>query len=162
MNIDSIISNTLIDFNARLWTSNTRSFCGRIFRDIVGESGIIPTIPITGDKYGEVLKDKKYDAQCFFDVLPGGEMIGMMEKNTVRVMLMVDLARLYPTSTRIEATELAKKEVFNLLSCNFDSIANFISGRTAFSDYEFKGVNISDVSPHYLFRFECISYNTND
>jgi hypothetical protein len=161
MNIDTIIADTLIDLNARLWVINTRLFSGRIFRNNVNENGIIPTVTTSDDKYIEVLKDKKYDAQCFFDVLPEGQMIGAMEKNTVRAMFMVNLTKLYPTSTRTEATELAKKEAFNLLSCNFDLVSSGISGRTAFDDYYFEGKDIADMSPHFLFRYDCISFNTN-
>lgn len=161
MNIDTIIADTLTDLNARLWASNTKLYSGRIFRNFVNESGIIPTVTTANDKYVEVLKDKRYDVQCFFDVLPNGEMIGTMEKNVIRAMFMVNLTALYPTSTRAEATELAKKEVFNLLSCNFDQVTGFISGRTSFADYDFVGKELADMSPHFLFRFDLISFNTN-
>lgn len=162
--IDILIDNTIVDFNARLWTTNVKSFYGRIFRnEVLTENGlkIVPEISIDGKSYVEVLKDNRYDAQCFFDVLPDGSMIGMMEKNIIRVMFMVNLVKLYPTSTRAEATELAKKEVLNLLSCNFDEVTGFVSGRTAFSDYYFEGKDLADMSPHFLFRYDCLSYNTN-
>ena len=162
--IDIVIDDTLVDINARLWITNVNSFYGRIFRnDILTERGlkIVPEISLDGKSYKEVLKDNRFDAQCFFDVLPSGDMIGTMEKNTVRAMFMVNLIKLYPALTRTEASQSAKEEVFDLLSCNFDSVTGFISGRTAFFDYEFKGMDISDMSPHYLFRFDCISWNVN-
>jgi hypothetical protein len=162
--IDILIDNLLVDLTARLWTTNVNLFSGRIFRnEVLTENGlkIVPEIYIDGNDYKDVLKDDRYDAQCFFDVLPSGEMIGTMEKNTVRAMFMVNLIKLYPTLLRNEATESAKKDVFDILSCNFDNVSGFVSGRTAFSDYEFKGNDVSDMSPHYLFRFDCVSYNVN-
>lgn len=162
--VDILIDATIVDFTARLWIGKINSFYGRIFRnEVLTDSGlkIVPEVSIDGKSYVEVLKDDRKDAQCFFDVLPEGDMVGAMEKNTIRAMFMVNLVALYPTLTRNEATETAKKEVFDILSGNFDSISGFISGRTAFSDYYFPGLDLADMSPHFLFRFDCISYNTN-
>ena len=162
--VDIVIDAALSDFNNRLWVSNNRSFYGRVFRnETYSETGtkIIPEISVDGKSYTEVLKDNSLDAQCFFDVLPSREMIKTMEKNTVRVMFMVNLTALYPALTRTEATETVERDVFNILSSNFDDVSILVSGRTAFSDYKFDGKDIADMSPHYLFRFDCISYNVN-
>lgn len=162
--IDILIDSILSDFTSRLWISNARLFYGRIFRnEVLTENGlrIVPEVSTNGRNYTETLKDNTIDAQCFFDVLPDAEMIGMMEKNTVRCLFMVDLSKLHPELSRTEATQTVKKEVLNILTCNFDEVDSLVSGRTAFSDYYFQGVDLADMSPHYLFRYDCISYNTN-
>jgi len=161
--IDILIDSVISDLTSRLWTSNIRLFYGRIFRnEVLTENGlrIVPEVSINGRNYKETLKDNTIDSQCFFDVLPESEQIGMMEKNTVRVMFMVNLDKLYPDLTRTEATETVSKDVLNIISSNFDSVERFIAGRTAFSDYYFEGVDLADMSPHYLFRYDCTSYNT--
>ena len=164
MNIDTIILEATGLFTGRLWTANNNSFYGRIFRneDEKNHSAkILPLVATANDKYIDVLKDVSKDAQCFFDVLPNFKMIGWMEENTVRAMFMVNLSKLYPTHTRIQATEAAKKEVYNILSSVFDKVDNCVSGYTAFSDYQWKQADEADVSPHYLFRYDCTSFNTN-
>lgn len=164
MNIDAIILEATGLFTSRLWTTKNNSFYGRIFRNENEKNisaKILPLVATTNDKYIDVLKDTSKDAQCFFDVLPNVEMIGWMEKNTVRVMFMVNLSKLYPTYTRIQATEAAKKEVYNILSSVFDKVDSCVTGYTAFSDYQWIEADGSDVSPHYLFRYDCISFNTN-
>lgn len=164
MNIDTIITDAINTFTGRLWSTNINAFYGRIFRNENNDNisaKIKPLIATANNEYIDVLKDTSKDAICFFDVLPNIEMTGWMEKNTIRIMFMVNLSKLYPTYTRIQATEAAKKAVYNILSCVFDKVDSCVTGYTSFSDYEWNEAVVSDMSPHYLFRYDCTSFNTN-
>jgi len=163
--IDIAIDDLLADFNAYLWTSNVRSFYGRVFRnERFGK--LAPEIWITPDSYVEVLKDTSKDAQCFFDVQPNIPMKADICTADVWLCFMVNLAKLYPTLTRSEATEQVHEDVLELiLSSQFTVDSNgLIQGFAGFKDYDWgedDAQTKADMSPHYLFRFNLQTIYTN-
>lgn len=163
--IDIPIDNLVSDFTANLWTTKSRSFYGRVFRNERNGS-VSPEIWITPNTYKEVLKDKRFDAQCFFDVQPNEPITdSLVHASTVWCCFMVNLATVYPTLTRTEATEKAHVEVEEIIHDNRIQIDGLIRGIEGFTGYDF-GENSqakADMSPHYLFRFNLrINYETNN
>lgn len=162
--IDTIINQVLTTFKNRLWTGKNNAFYGRTFRTEERDgytSKIYPLISLPNNQHIEVLKDNAKDAICFFDVQPTSELFGTLYKHRIWVMFMVDLEKIYPTLTRNEATEKAKNDAIRILKIRFDEVTNVVSGYPAFAEYNWQEAGRADVSPHYLFRVECIMYNTN-
>lgn len=168
--IDKHIDQLLVDFNSYLWEGKTRSFYGRVFRnERIADFGtrIAPEVWVTPNTYIEVLKSKKYDAQCFFDVQPN-ETINI-DNHTADVWLcfMVNLAVLYPTLTRTEATEKVHTDVeVLLLNSNF-IVEGLVRGFQGFTGYDWGEDRTTqskvDMSPHYLFRFNLkINYQNSN
>lgn len=162
--IDTIINQVLTTFTNRLWTGKNNAFYGRIFRTEERDgytSKIYPLVAIDRNQHIEVLKDNTKDAICFFDVQPTSELFGTLYKHRIWVMFMVDLEKIYPELTRNEATEKAKHEATRILRVRFDEVTNVVSGYPAFAEYNWQEAGRADMAPHYLFRVECIMYNTN-
>jgi len=162
--IDISIDQLLADFITYLWVGKVRSFYGRIFRNERFDIGkISPEIWITPDNYIEVLKDYKYDAQCFFDVQPNETVNTYIHSSDVWLCFMVNLKKIYPLLTRTEATERIQTDVEQLLINSNFTITGMVRGYEGFKGYDF-GSNPqakADMSPHYLFRFNLKSTYIN-
>jgi len=152
--IDIPIDDLLTDFATYLWPTSVRAFYGRIFRN-ERNGKISPEVWITPNNYIEVLKDTSKDAQCFFDVQPNITMNTDIYTADIRLCFMVNLAKLYPTLLRTEATEQVLADVKNLLMEGQFTINGVTTGITGFSDYDFGDdlQSLADMSPHYLFRY---------
>jgi len=157
--IDISIDALAADFTAYLWTSNVRSFYGRVFRN-ERNGKISPEIWVTPNKYIEVLKDSSKDAQCFFDVQPSIPMIADICTADVWLCFMVNLQKLYPTLTRQDATEQVTRDVLDLILQSQFEVKGLVTGITGFSSYDWESV-LSDMAPHYLFRFNLQTIYTN-
>lgn len=152
IHIDALVN----DFNNLLWTSLTkRSFYGRVFRNERNDS-ISPEIWITPHNYIEVLKDYKFDAQCFFDRQPNIDINSNVQQATVWICFMVNLQAIYPTLTRTEATEQVHWDVKGIVEHRPFIVQNLVTGFSGFDSYDWgeDGQYKADMSPHYLFRFE--------
>jgi hypothetical protein len=151
--IDISIDALVADFTAYLWTSNIRSFYGRVFRN-ERNGRISPEVWVTPNKYVEVLKDTAKDAQCFFDVQPSVPMVADICEADIWLCFMVNLQKLYPTLTRTEATEQAHADVLDLIMSSEFTVdkTGLIPGFTGFKDYDWDEA-AANMSPHYMFRF---------
>lgn len=166
-NIDTEITDLIASFTARLWTANNTAFYGRIFRSQTDNNTIVKIQPLyyssTVDSNPvEVLKNDTEDAQLFIDVLDNATISGASTyKYTLRCMFAVNLIKLYPTYSRTAAIEQVKKEVLNILTCHFNEVFGFVSGYTAFSDYQWTEASLADMKQNYLFRYDCNTYLEN-
>lgn len=159
--IDIPIDYLLANFTASLWTTKTRGFYGRVFRnERFGSftSKVSPEVYVSASEPAkEVLKDDTKDAQCFFDVQPTETVIGDVHTANVLVCFMVNLLTVYPSLTRTEATEQVMRDVEQLiLSSDFD-ITGTVRGFTGFAGYDWGDEAVqakTDMHPHYLFRFD--------
>jgi len=155
--IDISIDSLFADFTANLWTDKVRSFYGRVFRNERFEIGkISPEVYISANEPArEVLKEYKYDAQCFFDVQPNIAINFDIHTAEVWVCFMVNLQAIYPSLTRTEATEQVHKDVKDLILMSQFNISGLVTGFQGFNGYDFGDVAYaySDMHPHYLFRF---------
>lgn len=159
IHIDALVG----DFNSLLWpTVSNRSFYGRVFRNERNDS-ISPEIWTTPHNYIEVLKDYKYNAQCFFDRQPDISVNSNVQQATVWVCFMVNLQAIYPNLTRTEATEQVHFDVKEILETRPFQIQNLVTGFTGFESYDWgnDGQARADMSPHYLFRFTTLIDYTN-
>jgi len=156
--IDIPIDSLVADFTANLWTGKVNSFYGRVFRNERFEIGkISPEVWITPNNYIEVLKDYSKDAQCFFDVQPNTSIVSDIHTSDVWLCFMVDLSAIYPSLTRTEAIQQVQKDVKDLIMMSQFTINGLVTGFEGFKDYDW-GENQanqakSDMSPHYLFRY---------
>lgn len=159
--IDIPIDNLVTTFNSDLWQGKTNAFYGRVFRN-ERNNLISPEIWITPNDYIEVLKDDSKDGQCFFDVQPNITMSGDIKNATVWICFMLNLATVYPTLTRTEATQQAHLDTMNLILGSEFLITELVTGITGFTDYDFGDVPQAkvDMSPHYLFKFITNIYYT--
>ncbi len=155
--IDIKIDELLADMNANLWTSNVRGFNGRVFRnERFGTGKVSPEVWLSPNSYIEVLKDNSKDAQCFFDVQPNIEINTDIHTADVWLCFMVNLAKVYPTLTRTEATEQVQKDVKDLILNSSFRITGLITGYQGFTGYDWgedSAQTKADMSPHYLFRY---------
>lgn len=156
--IDIPIDSLVTDLTANLWTSNVRSFYGRVFRNERFEIGkVSPEIWLTPNHYIEVLKDYSKDAQCFFDVQPNTSIVSDVHTSDVWLCCMVNLSAIYPLLTRTEATMQVQKDVKDLLLMSQFTINGLITGFEGFNGYDWGEDRTnqakSDMSPHYLFRY---------
>jgi len=163
--IDISIDQLLTDFNAYLWTNKVRSFYGRVFRNERFEIGkISPEVYISANEPArEVLKEYKYDAQCFFDVQPNETINTYIHSVDIWLCFMVNLQAIYPLLTRTEATERIQTDVEQLLINSNFTITGMVRGFEGFKGYDFGSVAYAraDMSPHYLFRFNLKSTYIN-
>lgn len=154
--IDRQIDDLLSVFNSHLWAGKDNAFYGRVFRNERGEDNLIsPEVWLSPDHYIEVLKDYSKDGQCFFDVQPTIPIEAFISDAVVWICFMVNLAEVYPTLTRTEATEQAHRDTIRLIDSSPFEVTELITGITGFSDYDWKDSPQAkaDMSPHYLFRF---------
>jgi hypothetical protein len=161
--IDIPINRLLADITNHLWPGKNNSFFGRVFRNERSGS-VSPEIWISTTKYIEVLKDTKFDGQCFFDVQPTDSVGSNVHTATVWICFMADLQRLYPLLTRTEATEQAHIDAEGIIIHSQFKITELVRGFDGFSTYDWgsEGQAIADMSPHYLFRFNTsLEYNIN-
>ena len=161
--IDIPIDSLVTDFNANLWTSVSRSFYGRVFRN-QRNNGISPEIWTSPNDYIEVLKNDSKDAQCFFDVQPNISITTDLHIAEVWACFMVNLRSIYPNLTRTEATEQVQKDVKDLILMSQFDITGLITGIDGFNGYDWGELpqNKADMSPHYLFRYTLqVIYNNS-
>lgn len=157
--IDIPIDRLVAEFNSDLWNGFNTSFYGRVFRNervVSLPPKISPEIWTSATDYIEVLKDDRFDAQCFFDVQPNETIEGTIHTAKVWICFMVDLAKLYPTLTRTEATEECHREVEEIIGASQFRIENMVRGFDGFETYDWGENMQSDVDwqPNYLFRFD--------
>lgn len=156
--IDIPIDTLVSDFTANLWTGKVNSFYGRVFRNERNGSNVRPEVWLAGtDKYINVLKDISKDAQCFFDVQPNTTIVSDIYTSDVWLCFMVNLYALYPSLTRTEATQQVHEDVKDLIMMSQFNINGLVTGIEGFNGYEWGEENTnqerSDMSPHYLFRY---------
>jgi len=151
--IDILIDACVTNMTAKLWKAYSPSFKGRIFRNEVNGK-IKPEYYVSANEYQEVLTNDTLSATCFFDVLPTHKYLGGQDfEAEMRACFMLNLATLYSTYTRTEATEAAKYDILKYLQ-DFDVI-QAITGYEGFKDYDFTYASAKgDMSPYYLIRFD--------
>ncbi|HEY5590684.1 MAG TPA: hypothetical protein VIK55_06660 [Paludibacter sp.] len=155
--IDIPIDALLADLNTYLWTANIRSFYGRVFRNVKADSSkVCPEIWTVGNKYIDVLKDSSKDAQCFFDVQPSPANSKDIFTSDVWLCLMLNLTNLYPSLSRMEATDQVQRDVMDLLMSSQFEITG-MTGAEGFTGYDWgEDTNVqvkADMSPHYLLKY---------
>ena len=150
--IDFHINRLIVVFNSKLWVGKNKYFVGRVFR-IIKDSKVIPSKSIDGtNEYQVALKNDNYDAECFFDVMPQETIISGVHHADINLCFMVNLASLYPTLNRLDATENVHVDIERLLRRSNIEFTELTRGITSFDNYDMSGFIISDMSPHYLFR----------
>jgi hypothetical protein len=163
--IDIPIDELFSLFNANLWVGKQTAFNGRAFRNERFENGkISPEIWISPNDYIEVLKDNTKDAQCFFDVQPDIDITKDVHRAKVWLCVMVNLAAVYPSMTRTEATEQVHSDVKRLVLNSQFEIDGLMTGFAGFETYDWgqnDAQNLVNMSPHYLFRYNLIVTYTN-
>ena len=162
--VDIPINDLLRLFNTYLWTSNVRSFRGRIFRNEKEFGFNVKIQPLYYDTVGsepiEVLKDDNKDAQCFFDVMPTKKMFDTIKEAECHICFMVNLTSLYPLLTRTEATEQVIEDAENLIKRSQFEFIQLVTGYESFNDYQWNESALSDLSSNFLFRFDLkLTYN---
>lgn len=141
--------NTL--FTSNLWTGNTYTKYGRIYRNVV-EGGIIPeAYNATTGAYSDTLLDDNVDALSFYDVQPT-ETYSSQFVSTVWICFAVNLVALYPTVTTERATEYAHEDALKEINKTQFKVTGLVRGREAFSDYE-KVKTGDSMNQYHLFRF---------
>lgn len=164
--IDKPINRLVTRFKAKLFTTNTCDYNGRIFRnerEIDGNIVIIPEVFISGKEYKKrtVFSDVK-DIGCFFDVEPEREFIDGWYTAKVRICFYANLLKLYSTVLTERATEYVHLDVGNQIKSSEFEVTGLVCGIEAFSDYSLKQ-NKVDMQPFYVFRFDTeIKYSLNE
>ena len=167
--IDIPIDRVVQHFKDNLWAHVNTSFYGRVYRNERFDSFQVKISPEVQDcntkEYKEVLKDDKFDAQCFFDVDPNQTVSNHNYDATIMICFMVNLEKIYPTLSRNEATEQAHLDVEKQFKFFAIEIVKLITGFEGFKNYDFgKDRQPSlDMAPYYMFRFDAeLNYsNTN-
>jgi hypothetical protein len=157
--------NELIDlFLTNLWTSKTRQFYGRIFRNEKRMGFIIKIQPLyyVGTEAVDPLKDDRKDAQCFVDVMPDRKMFADVIEAECRILFMVNLLALYPSLTHTEAVEQVMADVKRQIMLSEFETIQMVSGYEAFNDYHWSEDALSDLQNHHLFRFDLLLTYIND
>jgi hypothetical protein len=164
--IDIPIDDLITLFTARLWTTKTRQFYGRIFRMEVKDGYVVKVKPLYYGAVGadpvETLKDDRKDAQCFVDVMPVRKMNADVIDAECRVLFMVNLTALYPALTRTEAIEQVMLDVKQSIIYSEFQFIQMVSGYEAFNDYQWSEDALSDLKGHHLFRFDLKINYIND
>lgn len=168
--IDIPIDSLRSMFQTYLWKGKNRSFYGRVFRNerfVDFGSKISPEIWTSPNNYIEVLKDTRYDAQCFFDVQPSDTVNTHIHTSDVWLCFMVNLQALYPALSRTEATEKVCVDIEKILIQSdfvYDGLVRGYQGFTGYDWGEDKATQAkADMSPHYLLRFNLkISYSISN
>lgn len=158
--IDIPIDALITQLTANLWTTKTRQFLGRVYRNAV--DGKIQPLYYTGEEAIDLLKDDRKDAQCFVDVMPQRKMFADVIEAECRACFMVSLSALYPALSRSEAVECVMADVIGELSQSQFEIIQMISGYTAFDDYIFSGDTSTDFGLDHVFRFDLKTTYTNN
>lgn len=159
--IDIPIGTLVTNLTSQLWTTKNCQFYGRVFRNERFEdfnTKISPEVYISANQPAiEVLKNDRYDAQCFFDVQPVDEVSGDIHTATVWICFMLNLLTVYPTLTRTEATEQAHRDAENIIFNSEFEITGLVRGFHGFTGYDW-GEEASqakaDIYPNYLFRID--------
>jgi len=157
--IDIPIDNLIADFTSYLWTTKTRQFYGRIFRN--SRNGKIQPVYYSGNQGIDVLKDSKKDAQCFADATDDRKMFSDIVEAEVRILFMVNLSTLYPSLSRPDAIEQVMEDVVTVLMLSQFNLVKMVSGEDSFSDYKWSEDALSDLQSHHLFRFDLKTVYTN-
>jgi len=168
--IDIPIDSLRTMFQTYLWKGKNRSFYGRVFRNerfADFGSKVSPEVWLSANNYIEVLKDIRYDAQCFFDIQPSSTVNTHIHTSDVWLCFMVNLQALYPTLTRTEATEKVCVEIEKLLVQSDFVYEGLIRGYQGFMGYDWGEDRTTqakaDMSPHYLLRFNLkVSYSISN
>jgi hypothetical protein len=166
-NIDTFLADVIESFSTREWIANKTQYYGRIFRSETKDNVITKIQPLFyANKIGaeaiEVLRNDQEDLQLYFDVINNAQISGAgTYKYNIRAMFAVNLNALYPTSTRIEAIELIKKSVLNILTAHFPVVEGFVADYPAFADYNWTEASLASMAENYLFRYDCIVYLEN-
>lgn len=150
--IDISIDALVEDMSSHLWTGNNTSFYGRVFRNIKNDK-ISPEIWTAGDRYIEVLKNTKKDAQCFFDVQPQLTLFADIHTADVWLCFMVNLYALYPALSRMEAIEQVHRDTEHFVENSLFENKGLIPGVEGFVGYNGIDQVLFDMSPNYVFRF---------
>jgi len=164
--IDVPINALVTRLRAKLWTTKTVDFNGRVFRNeriVNDETVIIPETYISSTEYKKdvVFNDRK-DAGCFFDVLPERTFENGLYTAKVWICFYVNLVEVYPLDTTERVTEAIHKDVHDQVNGTRFNITGLTTGIEAFSEYDLKQVKI-DMHPYYVFRFDTeINFRINE
>jgi hypothetical protein len=150
--IDKPIDALIADLNAVLWKGSARQFFGRVYRS--ESEGKVQPLYYVGTEVVDVLKDDRYDAQCFVDVQPTRKMYSDIVEAECRICFMVNLSAIYPSLGRSEAVETVIADIMRVLMASQFEIERAVSGLEAFADYKSQDVVLADMSTHHLFRFD--------
>jgi hypothetical protein len=162
--IDIPIDELITSFTAKLWTSKTCQFYGRVFRNEFKDGFSVKIQPVfyIGSEGIDPLKDDRKDAQCFVDVMPTRKMFADVIEAECRVLFMVNLLTLYSTLTRTEAIEQIMLDVKEQIMQSQFEVIQMVSGYEAFNDYQWREDALSDLQNHHLFRFDLkLTYSNN-
>ena len=158
--IDIQIDKLVTLFTAKLWKGKNNQFYGRVFRNERFEdfqSKVSPEVYISEKEPArEVLKDHRFDGQCFFDVQPTDTMLADTHESVIWICFMVNLEKVYPELTRTEATETAHRDAERLIFDSNFSLTELVRGFTGFTGYDWNteaSQAKADMHPHYCFKF---------
>lgn len=152
-------ANTIL--TANLWTDNTYTQYGRIYRN-EREDGIHPqAFNATTNDYILTLQNDALNALSFFDVQPDEDLNGSSFVADVWIAFAVDLEALYPLVTTERATEHAHQAAFIQIKKSGIKVNGLVRGFAAFSDYVLAKPEDS-MNEKYYFRFNTtIKYSIN-
>lgn len=151
--------NTL--FTNNLWTGNTYTKYGRIYRN-ERQDGIHPEAydASTGD-YLDTLQDDTLEALSFIDVQPDESLSGSRFVADAWIAFAVDLEKLYPSVTTERATEYAHQDALIQISKSNFKVTGLVRGFAAFGDYVLARPEDS-MNEKYYFRYNTeIKYDLN-
>ena len=156
--IDTYINNLVEELDT-LWSSNTKEFNGRVYRNLKENGRVSPQIfNDTYKKYVEVLGEDTIDAQCFFDLQPKSNSVGFkMYESDLRLVFMVNVDELCPGTDRLEAIEQIIQDIESIIGNSEFEVSGLVRGYDAIKDYDwenFESVARANMHPYYCFRFE--------
>ena len=151
--------NTL--FTDNLWTGNTYTKYGRIYRN-EKDDGIHPEAFIANSKdYHDVLQDDTLEALSFVDVQPDETLNGSRFVADAWICFAVDLEKLYPSVTTERATEYAHQDALIQIKKSNFKVTGLVRDFAAFSDYVLARPEDS-MNEKYYFRLNTeIKYDIN-